>query len=291
MSSLVLFETRNYLDDWRECSERSLAAARVAGNARGQAAMLHNLGALEMRQRDFSAAYGLFAEALAFHERAREEHGRALVLRNMAMIDEMRGELDTAMRRSAQALEIFRAVGDLSSVAHVLNNMAQIQLDRGETGWAQQLSLESVRVSTAIGEGGARSLALGTHRLARVYLAQNEYGLAEEALLRVIRIVRSQADMLGLAHGLLALGEARMGAQRWHQARETLRQGLEIAGLVDSALVEGKIKLALGTASWKCGDHLDARRYYADALADFSRIGVSTWMERAYTALNELTEP
>lgn len=285
MSIVVLFETRNYLDNWRECSERALAATRAAGNARGQAAMLHNLGALEMRQRNFGEAYASFTEALALHDRAGEEHGHALVLRNMAMIDEMRGDLETAMDRSARALATFREVGDLSSEAHVLNNMAQIELDRGRTDAAQQLSLESLRVSTAIGEGGARSLALGTHRLARVYLAQNEYGLAEEAFLRMIRIVRAKADMFGLAHGLLGLGEARLGARSWAQARGTLLHALEIVGLVDSALVEGKIKLALGEACWKCGEHSAARQYFADARDDFTRIGVETWVERAQLAL------
>ncbi|GAA3495618.1 BTAD domain-containing putative transcriptional regulator [Streptomyces prasinosporus] len=285
---LVLFETRNYLDDWRECAERSLAAARAAGNARGEAAMLHALGALEMRLRDFTAAYELFTRALRLHEQAGEEHGRALVLRNMAMIDEMRGEPETAMRHSTAALEVFRAVGDRSSEAHVLNNMAQIRLDQDDVDEAQRLSEESVRVSAGIGEGGARSLALGTHRLARVHLARREYDLAEEALLRVIHIVRGQLDMLGLAHGLLALGEARMGAGRWRQARVTLRQALEVAALVDSPLVAGRIKLALGTASRECGDSAEARRNVRGALEDFERIGVEEWARRARAALAEL---
>ncbi|MEU8735124.1 MULTISPECIES: AfsR/SARP family transcriptional regulator [Streptomyces] len=287
---LVLFETRNYLDDWRECAERSLTAARAAGNARGEAAMLHALGALDMRQRDFTTAYGLFTRARELHKRAGEEHGGALVLRNMAMIDEMRGELDTAMRYSTEALEVFRTVGDRSSEAHVLNNMAQICLDRDDIDEALRLSEESVRVSAAIGEGGARSLALGTHRLARVHLARREYDLAEEALLRVIHIVRGRLDMLGLAHGLLALGEARMGAGRWEQARITLRQALETATLVDSALVEGRIKLALGTAGLQCGDFQEARRNLLGALANFERIGVDAWTRRARAAIAELPE-
>ncbi len=204
------------------------------------------------------------------------------------MIDEMRGELDTAMRYSTAALEVFRAVGDRSSEAHVLNNMAQICLDRDDVDEALRLSEESVRVSAAIGEGGARSLALGTHRLARVRLARQEYDLAEEALLRVIHIVRGQLDMLGLAHGLLALGEVRMGAGRWEQARVTLRQALKTAALVDSALVEGRIKLALGTAGRQCGDFQEARRNYLGALANFEPIGVEAWIRRARAAIAEL---
>ncbi|MFD5029499.1 BTAD domain-containing putative transcriptional regulator [Streptomyces sp. NPDC058405] len=287
-SVVVLFETRNYLADWRECCERALAATRAAGNARGQAAMLHNLGALEMRLRSFSAAYDRFAAALALHEQAGEEHGRALVLRNMAMLDEMRGELTTATERSAEALEIFRAVGDLSSEAHVLNNMAQIELDRGSTDTARKLSEESIRVSEAIGEGGARSVALGTHRLGRVYLAQDRHDLAEEAFLRMIRIVRAKSDMIGLAHGLLGLGEAQLGAGTWGLARATLVRALDVAALVNSPLVEGKIKLALGEARRQCGEHSLARQHLHDAQGDFTRIGVQKWVERAAVALSLL---
>ncbi|MFF1763783.1 BTAD domain-containing putative transcriptional regulator [Streptomyces sp. NPDC058251] len=288
MSTVVLFETRDHTDDWRACAERALAAARTAGNVRGQAAMLHILGALEMRLRRFPEADDRFATALALHTRAGERHGRALVLRSMAMIDEMRGELTRAMSRSTEALEVFREVGDLSSEAHVLNNMAQIELDRGHVDRAAELGRESVRVAEAIGAGGTRSLALATHRLGRVLVAQGRFARAEETLLRMVRIVQDNSDTLGLAHGLLALGEARLGAGRWEQARMTLTQALDAAVQVSNPLVEGKIKLALGEACGTCGHRARALHHLTEARECFARIDVKPWLERVDRALEGL---
>lgn len=288
MSTVVLFETRDHTDDWRACAENALVATRAAGNVRGQGAMLHILGALEMRLRRFPEAEENFAAALALHTRAGERHGRALVLRSMAMIDEMRGELRRAMSRSTEALEVFRAVGDLSSEAHVLNNMAQIELDRGSVGRAAELARESVRVAEVIGEGCSRSLALATHRLGRVLLAQGRFVRAEEALLRMVRIVQDNSDTLGLAHGLLALGEVRLGAGRWEQARTTLTQALDAAEQVSNPLVEGRIKLVLGEACAKCGHRARALRHLTEARDCFARIDVKSWLERVDGALDAL---
>jgi DNA-binding SARP family transcriptional activator len=288
MSTVVLFETRDHTDDWRACAERALTATRTAGNVRGQGAMLHILGALEMRLRRFPEAEECFAAALALHTRAGERHGRALVLRSMAMIDEMRGELTRAMRRSTEALEVFREVGDLSSEAHVLNNMAQIELDRGDVDRAAELGRESVRVAEAIGDGASRSVALATHRLGRVLLAQGRFAQAEEALLRMVRIVQDNSDMLGLAHGLLALGEVRLGAGRPEQARVTLTQALDAANQVSNPLVEGKIRLVLGEACGKCGHRAHALGYLTEARDCFARIDVKHWLERVDRALDAL---
>ncbi|MEV0442082.1 BTAD domain-containing putative transcriptional regulator [Streptomyces spectabilis] len=288
LCTVVLFETRNYVDDWRQCAQRALTATREAGNVRGQGAMLYALGALEMRLRRFAGADAGFTAALALHELAGEEHGRALVLRSMAMIDQMRGATDSAMDRSVAALEVFRAVGDLSSQAHVLNNMAQIELDRGHLAQARKLSLRSVRISSGISPGGARSTAQGTHRLARVYLAEGRYDLAESALLRMIRITRASADLLGLAHGLLGLGEARLGRGDWEQARATLLHALDIVATVHSPLVLGKIKLALGEACGRGGQDERAREYLRAARDCFQRVGVDDWVKRADEALAAL---
>lgn len=153
LSSAVLFERRNYLDDWRRCGERSLSAARRAGNVRGEAAMLQTLGALAGRSGDPTEAYGCYTTALALYEQADERHGRALTLRQMALIDRDRGELETAMERGAEALDVFRTVGDLASEAEVLDQMAQIELSLGRPDRARVLGLESARLGGALAAG------------------------------------------------------------------------------------------------------------------------------------------
>ncbi len=274
--TVVLFETRNYVDDWRLCAERAHQAARAAGNVRGQAAMLSDLGALALRLRDLDRTGMLLDEALSLHRAAGERYGAALVLRNLAIRDRMLGDLNTATSRLQEAGAVFRTVGDRSSQAHVMNNLAQIQLDLGRPDLAVDLGREAVRLSETIGgNGGARGLAQSIHRLGRVYLALGEAEPAEEAFLRVVRIVKEKSDMVGLAHALHGLGESRLAMGRGAQAMDTLTDALDIAAHIDSPLVEGQINLAMGHALRTLGrPGAEARVRAAQVI--FDRIGAPT---------------
>ncbi len=280
-SMVVLFETRNYVEDWRRCAQRALEAARAAGNVRGQAVMLADLGAVALRLRDLRRTGVLLEEALELHRDVGERYGEAMVLRNLAIRDRMQGELDTAMARLEEAREIFRSAGDGSSEAHVLNNMAQIQLDLGRAEVAMGLGRESVRLSEAIGEGrGARGLAQSLHRLAHVYLALGETQLAEEAFLRVVHIVKEKSDMVGLAYALHGLGETRLAAGQGQQALDTLTDALDIVSGIDSPLVEGQINLGIGRALNALG-RPGAEDHLKTAQALFDRIGARPRPEQA----------
>ncbi|WP_405778820.1 BTAD domain-containing putative transcriptional regulator [Streptomyces sp. NBC_00859] len=288
MSMVPLFEIRNYVEDWRVCCEHALGAARAAGNVRGQAAMLHDLGAVALRLRRLEDADAYFASALELHRATDEEHGAALTLRNMAIIDRMRGDLDTAMFRLQQARSVFLRVGDRSSEAHALNNMAQIELDRGCPDTAVRLGLQAVAVSESIGEGGARGVAQGTHRLGRAYLAQGRFERAEEAFLRVVRIVKEKSDMVGLAYALLGLGEARLGAGASQKAEHTLADALEIVTRTNSPLVEGQIRLALADTYGRTRRIAAARQHLLAAQRIFEMVGTRPWQERAAQAERQL---
>lgn len=90
-SMTVLFESRNYLEDWRRCSEVALKAARGADNLRGEAAMEQQLGALDLRLRLLDRSAERHETALDLYAQAEDAVGRALVLRNLAVIDRIRG--------------------------------------------------------------------------------------------------------------------------------------------------------------------------------------------------------
>lgn len=288
-SMVTLFETRNYVENWRVCCEHALAAARKAGNVRGQAAMLHDLGAVELRLRRIERAAASFHEALCLYEASEDAHGRALTLRNIAITDRIRGDLESAMRRLEDARETFRTVGDRSSEAHALNNMAQIALDRGRLDSAVQLAQESVRISQSIGAGGERGLAQGSHRLARAYLAQGRLELAEATFLEVVRIVKEKSDLVGLAYALLGLGETKLAADASpEQADAVLNEALEISRRIDSPLVEGQINLALGESCRRQDRYAAARTHLLTAQQIFTSVGSPPWQERALLRLDAL---
>ncbi|TSB31530.1 AfsR/SARP family transcriptional regulator [Streptomyces benahoarensis] len=291
-SMVTLFETRNYVENWRVCCEHALAAAREAGNTRGQAAMLHDLGAVELRLRRIDMAADRFHDALRLYEATDDEHGQALTRRNIAITDRIRGDLDSAMTGLETARATFRTVGDHSSEAHALNNMAQIALDRGQPDSAVRLALESIRISQSIGAGGERGLAQGSHRLARAYLAQGQLVLAEETFLEVVRIVKEKSDQVGLAYALLGVGETSLAANAPQQADAVLNEALEISRRIDSPLVEGQINLALGESCRRQGRYSASRTHLLAAQQIFTSVGSPPWQERALLELDALdSEP
>ncbi|MFG2119381.1 BTAD domain-containing putative transcriptional regulator [Streptomyces sp. NPDC048710] len=290
VSAAVLFETRHYLEDWRECAEVALEAARRGGNLLGQAAMLHQLGGVAQSYRRLAEAHARYTEAMELFEEAGEPHGQALNLRNLSILERFSGDLDLAMTRLERAGDIFRTVGDVSSEAHALDNMAQIELERGNTELAMKLGVEAVRIMESIDRGSKRGVAQTIHRLGRVHLARSDFPKAEEAFLQVIELVQAKSDLVGLAYALLGLGEARLGAGDVDAAEATLSEALEVVERIDSPLVDGQINLVLGEARCRQGRLDSARERASAAHAVFLRTGSPRWRAQAERLLSRLDE-
>ncbi|WP_336111705.1 AfsR/SARP family transcriptional regulator [Streptomyces sp. PTD9-10] len=290
VSAAVLFETRHYLEDWRECAEVALEAARRGGNLLGQAAMLHQLGGVAQSYRRLAEAHARYTEAMELFEEAGEPHGQALNLRNLSILERFSGDLDLAMTRLERAGDIFRTVGDVSSEAHALDNMAQIELERGNTELAMKLGVEAVRIMESIDRGSKRGVAQTIHRLGRVHLARSDFPKAEEAFLQVIELVQAKSDLVGLAYALLGLGEARLGAGDVDAAEATLSEALEVVERIDSPLVDGQINLVLGEARSRQGRLDSARERASAAHAVFLRTGSPRWRAQAERLLSRLDE-
>ncbi|MEU2395996.1 BTAD domain-containing putative transcriptional regulator [Streptomyces sp. NPDC007369] len=287
MSMEVLFESRNYMDDWRMCSEYAHAAARAAGNVRGQAAMEQQLGTVDLRLRRLPEAAARLERSLGLYTRAQDGLGRALVLSNLAFIDRIRGEYGRGTARLREALPVFRTAGDRSSEAYVLNLMAQFARDEGRLEQAVELSRDAVRVCTSI-EGDARSLALALHELASAQLALGRLEEAEAEFNRVVGIVREKSDLLGLSYALLGLGRTRQAAGAADAAERTFLEALDHALRTRSPMIEGQIRLALGEAHTAGGRAEEGRTHLVRALGIFERIGSPPWEEKARSALGGL---
>jgi DNA-binding SARP family transcriptional activator/tetratricopeptide (TPR) repeat protein len=283
----IFFGIRSYTEDWRQCCQEALAAARVAGDVRGQGAMLYGLGALELVHSRVQTAVGFFEQALVCYGQAGEDHGRAMTLRSLGQGDRMRGDLDVAMVRFAEALPIFRRVGDRYCEAHTLSNMAEAELDAGRPREAMGFAVQAVRLEEGRG-ADTRNLAQALYRLGRVHGALGQLGAAEEAFLRAVRIVKEKADMVGLAHTLLGLGETRLGKGDTDLAHATLTDALAIAEESGSPMVAGRINLVLGEVSRRQGRTDAARAYIRTAGERFGAVGALSWERRAHEALGTL---
>ncbi|MFD7258317.1 BTAD domain-containing putative transcriptional regulator [Streptomyces sp. NPDC059874] len=282
-----LFGCRNYLEDWRRCSELALEAARSAGNVRGQAVMEHELGAVELRLRRVAEATERYERAHALYTEAGNSHGRALVLSGLSLIDRLRGETDRARERLREILPVFREVGDRSSEGYTLHSLAQCALDQGQAEAALELCRESVRICENIG-ADRRSLAQARHRLGTAHLALRQLETAEIEFTRALEIVRDRSDLLGLAYTLLGLAETRLLAGSAETAERTFLEALDVARRTRSPMIEAQILFALGEARRGSGHEDEGREHLTAALAIFRRIGSPPWEEKVNAALNRV---
>ncbi|GAA1146919.1 BTAD domain-containing putative transcriptional regulator [Kitasatospora gansuensis] len=287
-SLLVLFDIRNYVDDWQLCCERALAATRAAGNLRGSAFMLTELGGTRLRRVRLAEAGEYLHAALELFAEAGEEHGLALALRHIAVMERLQGDLESSAERLRAAAVIFRKVGDASSEAHALGYLAENALDLGRTEEAVRLGEESVLVSRRTGE--TRCAAQSLYRLARSQTLQGELAAAEQSFLEVGRIVRLKGDLLGSVYALLGLGETRTRLGRAAEAEADLLAALETVRRIDSPLAEGRVLFALGRLHRELERNGEARLRFEQARSLFARLDSPPSLLRAEQALAELAE-
>ncbi len=279
LTSVTLFEIKGHFDDWRETTERALAATAEEGNRRGHAAMLYSLGAMHLVRTGFADAERCYAEALEIFAEEGDEHGYALVLRSTAIVARLRSQDVDVLARFEAALEKMRAVGDHIGEAHVLQSLAKVWIDKGDTDRAQEM------LETALARfrraGYLRGEAQALNRFAEVYLLTNQVEKAHQALNRVLLIVRDLGDRIGEAHALCRLGVVRQRTGRLDNAETTLRHALSLAEQVGQNVVAGMAHYALGEIAVARGqaaagaDHADA----ANAL--FAGLGATVWHAKA----------
>ncbi|MGW3210511.1 BTAD domain-containing putative transcriptional regulator [Streptomyces sp. NPDC001135] len=278
VTAVTLFQNRNYLEDWRDCAETALAAARRTGDRLGEAALLQSLGTLEIIQWDFDSAHERLLPALRLFEELDRHQGRALVLRNLALCARHRSDLVHALDLGRDSLEIFREVGDHYAEAHVLGLLAQIELERGDAQASLLLSSEAVAKSRGLGV--ARGEAQSTVRLAEALIQQGDGVRAEEACRRALELVLDSGDRRGEAHVLRALGEALWCRDRLADAETVLRDAIEAAEQVPDRYLQARAAVLLGCVLMLRADRAGAAAALRGAGELFADVGVRQWRER-----------
>ncbi|WP_146108191.1 BTAD domain-containing putative transcriptional regulator [Actinokineospora auranticolor] len=288
LTSVTLFESKGYFDDWQECARIALDAAERAGNLLGVAATRYSVGTLHMMQTRLAEAGECFTEALAEFSRAGQEHGRALVLRNHAHVDGLRGDVGAMLAKYTEALATMRAVGDRIGEAHILRSLAKHHLEEGETAVARALLDDAVRICREV--RCLRAEAQVEHRVAELHVATGQIDLARKSLHRVLQIVRDTGDRIGETYALYGLGVVRHKEGRLDNAETTLVHALDLSRRVGERLIEAKALYALGRIALARGGGGAGTPHLEQARALFDELGSALWQAKALLALSEAHE-
>ncbi|MFL6126432.1 BTAD domain-containing putative transcriptional regulator [Actinophytocola sp.] len=265
LSSVTLFETRGFYDDWRDTTQVALAAVKRAGNRRGQAALQYALGALELACHHVEDAGRELSTALDLFTEEGDRHGRGLALRYLAYVDRLHGDIPLTLARFEEALALLRSVGDRMGEAYVLCSLASHWLTEGERQRAKSLLDEALSISVAAGcrRGEAQALA----GLAYYHIACDELDRADEVLNRALRVVRGLGDTTGETHVIYALGLTRQLESRVNHAELAFTHAIARAREAGERQVEIQGLHQLSTIYLARGDLIGAGARCAEALS------------------------
>jgi len=283
-SAVTLFESRAYLDDWRETHEIALEAVRKAHHIRGEAAMLYSIGMLHLTQLQFNPASQEFAVAVSLFRDAGDDQGVGLALRHIGSVDRLSGRLDDATRHYEQALTIFRRTADHVSIAYVLQNMAQVELERGEPSSAAGLLSEALRLCRIAASRRVEAQVLD--RMGEAFLLAGQVPDAVEAFDQALVLVREVGDLVGEAYALQGIGVAKVRQRKFGEARSALQRALALADSVGERLAEARALLGLSELSLGSSDHKQGVIHAQQAASIFREMGTPLDEARALTVLS-----
>lgn len=278
VNTTMLFEAKNYLEDWHSSATVSLTAAQRTGDRRGEATMLRSLGTRAIYQRRYEDAEAWLQPALELFEKDDDPHGLAVVQRNLALCRRFVGDLTQAQDLTQRSLDAFRLAGDLAGESHALGLLGQIELENGRIDSGIALSTQAITKSRQA--GSRRGEAQNTYRLAEAMLRQGDHVGAEHACFAVLELLDREGDRLGEGHALRGIGEARWRRGDAAEAVTVLHKAMSAAKDVNDRYLHARVLTDLGCAELLLGLPESLERL-AEAQSAFLELGASTWVVRS----------
>jgi DNA-binding SARP family transcriptional activator/tetratricopeptide (TPR) repeat protein len=264
----------------------ALDAAVRAGDPRGEAMMLTELGHLRCAEDRHAEAWQHFGEALSRFRDLHDVIGQAAALAGLGLAGRESGNLSEAVHFLNQAAALLEALDDANGIGYVHRIRATVLLEQGQDELAQrdlERSLDAYRRS-----GSRRGTAYTLRSLGVLHRGRGEHAEALRACAEAADIFRDLGDELmhsyavrshataqlrmgltGTARPRLewALSVARDAADRWGEAI-TLRV-LGQLHLADGRLDQAEGCLAGALPMWEA---MGARLWHARTEYDLSRV-------------------
>jgi DNA-binding SARP family transcriptional activator len=284
-SAVALFESRVYLDDWRETHDIALEATSKARNVRGQAAIRYSIGSLHMVQQRFTPAHRELTTAAQLFAEVGDDHGVALAILHIAYLDRLSGRLDDATRRYEQALAVFRRTEDQIAVAYVLQGQAHVKLEVNEVDSATGLLAEALQLCR--GANCARIEAQVLYRIGEAYLQTGDLADGVSTFEEVLRITTDMGDLIGEGYAWQGIGAAKLRQGELEEAHNALHRVLELAGSTGERLIEARSLLGLSELALAKGDPGEAVVFAQQACELFRDMGSLIYQVQALTLLGD----
>ena len=184
--------------------EEALLLFRQAGDQRGVASVLGNLGWVACELTDLEAAETLSTEALELNRELGEKRGCALALNNLGWVATYRSEYHGAVAYQEESLALRQEIGDSRGVAFTLSNISWAEMCLGDYVRAETLADRALEMLRELHD---RSI-LGWALVIRGWIAseKGEHERAAGFVEECYRLAREAGNRSIRAAGLTGLG-------------------------------------------------------------------------------------
>ncbi|BFO18528.1 tetratricopeptide repeat protein [Streptomyces sp. KM77-8] len=262
-----------------EIHHHALRAAERAGDAKGQAHALTNLGCVYWRMAEAAAATEHLSRALELHMSTDDRAGQARALSNLGNVHWRQGHFHEAVRCHQQALTLYRETADRVGQARTLTNLGNVRLRLGRHGQAADDQRQALVLHELTGDriGRARTLChLGNACL--------ELGRCDEAARcqqQALAVFRELGHPGGEAYALSGLGDVRLRQGAFEAAIEHHRQALDLFRENGEHYGEASALNGLAEALYAGGRYDEALAHYATAVTVAAGTGEHDQLTRA----------
>lgn len=285
-----LFRDTGRLDEAEVHLEAALGLFEDAGDDRGIASTVDDIGKLYWLRGDYQKALASTQRALGLRRKLGDRRSIALSLNNLGLVYQDSGQFKLALDAFEQALRIRREIGDLVGVSISLNNLGTVAQDQRDEDRALQLFLEAYEVAKETGVRNRISLVLTN--LGETYNRLGDPTKAIHYLKQAEEIADELGDKMGLAEAVRGLGKAYLAQREYTKARECTARAVDIFREIQSKVQLGVALRSLGEvmAAGSAGGEglLTARAHLLQSIWIFEEIGNDVELARScrvYAAL------
>jgi tetratricopeptide (TPR) repeat protein/transcriptional regulator with XRE-family HTH domain len=250
---------------------QTLALYRDIGDPAGQAYALNQLGFLRVVTGDYPAAAASHRQALALARRADDRLTEAAALSHLGLVQQLTGDYPAAAASLQQALALYRGLGDPPGQAYALNSLGVVQQETGDYPAAAATQQQSLALFDDLGHLLGQACALND--LGLVQQETGDYPAAAASHQHALTLYRGLGNRLGQAEALNRLGELATRTADVPQAREHHTQALAIARDLSAAPEEARALEGLGRAHIQDSNQGKGLDCLRQALMIYQRIG------------------
>ncbi|MCA1656226.1 MAG: tetratricopeptide repeat protein, partial [Actinobacteria bacterium] len=297
--------------DWVATHELALEAAQRAGNRRGEACILRNLGNAYRDQGRPVKAVECYEAGLAIATELDSELLRAFMLNGLGEVSLDRGRMTNAGANFERSLQAWTAADDLTGVAYNHTHLAMVYLEQERLTEAMAHAERSLSMQREFrdpsGEGYAlaaigdihlrrgeldqatasyqqslriahdRGLRLAeadmTVRLGWVIRQQGSHAEAASAFERALPVYLEYGRRRGEAEAIAGLGAVAGDEGNFEVAVRHLQRALDLATELDDVLLQGRVLTLLGQSHAAAGERERSAVSWGEALAKFQESG------------------